>query len=150
MSNKKGIKNKIGKGISNKDMYKNYLNNLKDKSKAVNYTKYSQIIRACNLKVIEKIAKESDYFYMPFREGILTIKRFDRSFNKKLRKFPVNWKLSNDLGFIVYHDQHSFYGWRWVKKDALLIGKTRYKFIASRRAKREVPKQINNKVEYFR
>ena len=144
---KKRTEGKIKECLAIRDMYKFYKNTYDD---PVEYKVYAKIIKACNKELIRQITKESEILELPYRLGKLQIARFDRSYDKPTNKLAVNWKLTKEHGFKVFHEDNNIYKWVWNKHHSIVINKTGYKFMACRFAKREVPKALKDKVEYFK
>lgn len=146
MQNKKRTEGKIKGCLGIKQAYKFYKNNYED---IEDYSEFSRIIKECNKELLSKIVNESEVISLPYRLGELQISKFERGFNKPKNKWPVDWKKSKELGFIVYYDTPYIYKWVWKKNRAVFKNKTGYKFQANRTAKRMVPKAIKEKIDYF-
>jgi len=147
------IKKRRGQGLHTncigiKDTYNYYKDNYQSD---IDYDTFSKIIKLCNREILNTIVLEGDVFVLPYRLGDLQISKFERGFNKPKNKWAIDYKKSRELGFIVYHDSKFIYKWRWNKIKSIVINKTKYKFEASRQAKRLVPKALETKqIDYFK
>lgn len=132
-----------------RDMYKAYKETT-PKEKQVDYKTYSDIIKKCNKETIRVITREAETLRLPLRLGLLKVTKYERSYNKAKWKWAVDFKATNENGFKVFHDQQFIYKWEWRKKNSTVRNKTKYKFIACREAKREVPKALKTKlIDYY-
>ncbi len=147
MQIKKRTEGKIKNCLTIRDMYKFYKKTYDD---TLEYKEFSKIIKACNKELINQIVRESESIDLPYRLGRLQVARFERSYKKPINKLAVNWKLTKEHGFRIYHEDNNIYKWCWNKRTAIVINKTGYKFTPSRFAKREVPKALKEKTEYFK
>jgi hypothetical protein len=147
MNIKKRTEGKVKGCLSVRDMYKYYKKNYDE---PVDYKLFSQIIKACNKELINKVVKESECVELPYRLGELQIARFERSFKKASNKMAVDWAKTKELGFKVFHDDDNIYKWVWKKHAAIARNKSGYKFTAIRYAKRQVKPAVDNKVQYFK
>ena len=147
MEAKKRTEGKIKNCLAIRDMYKFYKKTYDD---PVDYKTFSKIIKACNRELVNTIVTESSIVTLPYRLGKLQIGRFDRSYRQPINKMSIDWKRTRENGFTVYHDEPNVYKWCWVKHSSIVRNKTGYKFSVCRFAKREVPKAVRNKIEYFK
>lgn len=147
MEVKKRTEGKVKDCLSLKDMYKYYKENYDE---PVEYQVFSKIIKYCNRELINQITRESECVELPYRLGELQVARFERSFKKPSNKMAVDWVKTKEYGFKIFHEDDNIYKWVWKKHSAVVKNKTGYKFTASRFAKREVPKALKDKVEYFK
>lgn len=143
----KRTEGKIKGSLTIRDIYKYYKANYE---KPIDYKLFAKIIKACNKELVNQVVWESQSVKLPYRLGNLQIARFERSFNKPSNKLSVDWKLTKEHGFKIFHEQKDIYKWCWKKSNAIVKNKTGYKFTACRFAKREVPKAANKKIEYFK
>lgn len=143
----KRTEGKIKNCLTIRDAYKYYKANYED---VIDYKLFSKIIKACNKELVKQITYEAEVVKLPYRLGNLQIARFERSYNKPTNRLAVDWKLTKEHGFKIFHEQTNIYKWCWKKSNAIVKNKTGYKFTASRYAKREVPKALKKKVEYFK
>lgn len=146
---KKRGKGKITKCLGLREIYKFYLSNLKKDEDKLNYKEFSKIIKACNLETIRNITQESETFSVPYRCGQLRVIKYDRVYNNK-KKWAIDFKATKEKGFTVYFDQPYIYKFTWVKKNAIVKNKGKYKFIPTRMAKREIPRMLKTKkIDYY-
>lgn len=145
---KKRGKGKIKVNYGNLDLYKFYKSESKN---PVTQPVFNAIIKDLNNKVRERILNESEEFKMPFRLGTLKIKKISTSLYKLPKnKWPVNYKKSKELGFIVYHEQDNTCRWKWDKKRGVFTGRRTYIFKPCRSSKRLLAHYIKVlKKDYF-
>ena len=144
---KKRTEGKIKSCLTLRKMYKFYKKNYDN---PVEYQVFAKVIKACNKELVHQVVNESEVVNLPYRLGKIQIGRFERSFTQPINKLSIDWKATRDNGFTVYHEEKNIYKWCWVKHSAIVRNKTGYKFSVCRFAKREVPKAVRNKVEYFK
>lgn len=143
-------KGKITNCLGLRQMYKYYLANLKPNEEAKEYKLFVNIIKSCNKEIVRVITSESETFNIPYRQGELRVVKYERSFNKNKSKWAKDFKKSKELGFTVYFDQEYIYKFSWIKKKAIVKNKSKYKFIPSRMAKREIPRLLKTKkIDYY-
>lgn len=143
-------KGKITKCLAIRDMYKYYKDNCKPNELIESYKTFSRIIKACNLETRRLITEESETFKMPYREGLIKITKYERSYNQEKYKWALDFKKTKELGFNVYFDQPYIYKWEWIKKNAVVKNKSKYKFVPCRDAKRLVPMLLRtSKIDYY-
>ena len=132
-----------------RDIYKAYKVNT-PKEKQVEYKIFSDIIKRCNTETIRVITQEAETVRLPLRLGLLKVTKYERSYDQPQHKWAMDFKASKEQGFKVYHDQTYIYKWEWRKKNSTVRNKSKYKFIACREAKREIPKALKtNKIDYY-
>lgn len=144
---KKRTEGKIKNCLTLRDMYKFYK---KTYDNPVEYKVFAKVIKACNKELVKQVVRESEIINLPYRLGKLQIGRFDRSYKQPINKMSIDWKATRDNGFTVYHDEPNVYKWCWIKHSSIVKNKTGYKFSVCREAKREVPKAVRDKIEYFK
>jgi len=145
-----------GRGWKNKGalgpiyLYKFYVNKCKlEGKKPISTKEFSKIINACNNEIVKACTEESEIVRLPLRLGYLQVCKYERSFNKRIDKIAVDWKRTKEHGFKIFHEQKYLYKWVWLKRTSLAKNKTKYKFEASRNAKRLVPKCLQNGKDYY-
>lgn len=143
---KKRTEGKIKECIGLKETYQYYK---KNSDKPVDYETFAKCIKDCNKKLLDEVVNASNDVELPYRLGKLHIAKFDRSY-KNQKKWAVDFKKTKEEGRVVYFDQDHLYKWRWCKTYTIVKNKSKYKFTASRQAKRLVPVALKNNVEYFR
>jgi hypothetical protein len=140
----------IKKGITGaygiKDSYEFYKSYCEE---PIDYKTYSNLIKECNKKLTEIIVNDCDAVELPYRLGAIHIAKYERNYDPDKNKWAVDFKKTKESGFVVYFDQKWTYRWRWKKHYSIVKNKTKYKFTASRYAKRLVPKAIANKKDYI-
>jgi len=146
---RKRTKGKKPSDINLRDFYNYY--KAKHKEKPISYKEYSKIIKECNLEILDQVVNNSNEFEIPYRLGMLQIIKNEMSYNKQKKYWAVDYKRTKENGFVIYFDQKYTYQWYWNKRNAIIIGKTRYKFIPCRKAKRTIAPAINiKKVDFFK
>lgn len=147
---KKRGKGKIVNCLGIRDMYKFYINKCKTEGKKpLRYRVFSSSIREVNKEIIRRCVEESELVRLPFRLGYLQICKYKRGWNKADYKKAVDWKKTKEEGFKVLHEQEYLYKWQWLKARAIVKNKTKYMFIACRKAKREVPRCLKLGIDYY-
>ena len=136
---------KIKDCVSLKEQYKYYK---EEYSNPVDYKTYVKYIKECNKELLNDIVNEANDVELPYRIGILHVVKFERSYANK-KKWAIDFNETRKKGFTVYFDQEYIYKWRWGKTHTIVKNKNKYKFTASRGAKRMVPKALKSKVDYF-
>ena len=145
---KKRGKGKLTADVGMHNIYKYYRTRSKN---PIDKIKIRAIMNDINLKIRDRIINESEYFKMPFGIGILRIRKSSElSRLYKISNCPVNYKLTRELGQVVYHDSQYMYRWNWVKYRSHMKWKSVYKFEPSRASKRLLAKAILvDKKDYF-
>ena len=128
-----------------KESYNHYKNTYTD---PVDYKCYSECIKRCNKKIIDLIVNQSEIIELPYRLGLIHINKYEKVYSSNKNKWAIDFKKTKELGFTVYFDQKFIYRWSWKRNHAIVRNKSKYKFTASRFAKRAVPKALKNKTEY--
>lgn len=137
---------KIKGCVSLKDQYRHYKEN---SDSPVDYKTYVKYLKECNLELLNQVVNRSNEVELPYREGKLHVVKYERSFSATNKKnWAVDFNTSKKLGYKVYFDQPFINKWRWCKTNTIVRNKSKYKFTASRLAKRMVPIAINNKVDF--
>lgn len=143
-------KGKIKTEVGNILLYRFYRKINKGKE-PVDIAQFRAIITDLNQKIIDRIVLESEEFKMPYRLGKIRIKKLDLPLGKMPQnKWPVDYKKSKELGFIVYHDDKDIFRWKWDKRRAIVTNVNFFSFKPSRHNKRYIAKAIKvlNK-DYF-
>ncbi len=147
ITNAKRGKGKIKGTVSIKDMWKFFKRENPDTK--IKYRDYTKAIKLCNKKILYAIVNDAKVFVIPYRQGSLSVIKRNRVYSKEKRKWAVNYQESKKQGFIIYYDQDYLYDWTWNKNKAILINKSKYKFIASREAKRMVKPALESGKDFF-
>jgi len=129
------------------DVYSFYRDNSES---PVSRKEYSRIIKECNQEVLTEVVNNSNDFEVPYRMGIMSVIKYSRVYGVDKRRWAVDFKKTKEVGFKVFFDQEYIYKWRWLKTNAIVKGKSKYKFTASRQAKRLVPRALSNKVDFYK
>lgn len=154
---------KISSDIKRSDMYKAYKRQVKDDGDShifnLSSKEYSKVVNLFNKKVSSKILEDAFEFILPYRLGILRIKKY----KSKLKLDPVtgelmkhrlrpNWKATKDLWDanpeakenkkIVYHlNEHTEgynFKWHFSNYRSNCPNKSSYSFIPTRDNKRRL------------
>lgn len=141
---------KIKGSLGIRDMYK-YYKSLTPKEEQIEYKLFAYYIKECNKELLNQIVNNSEIVTMPYRLGDLQIVKYERKFSlDKKYKWALDFKKSREHGFNIYHDQPYLYAWRWRKHYTIVKNKTKYKFVASRTAKRMVAPALEKGTDYFK
>lgn len=141
--------NRYKGSLTIRDIYKKY-KEVTPKESRIDYKLFAKIIKECNKEVLRVITEEAVTLRLPMRLGLLKVSKYERSYAVKKYRWALDFKATKENGFPVYHDQKYIYGWRWNKKTSIIKNKSKYKFIASRRAKRAVPRALKTlKIDYY-
>lgn len=143
----KRTEGRIKECLAIRDVYKFYKRTSDD---PVDYRTFAKVVKACNKEFVNQVVRESEILDLPYRLGKIQVARFEKKYDRPINKLAINWKLTKEHGFKIYHEDTNIYKWCWKKHLAIVRNKTGYKFTASRFAKREVPKAVKDKVEYFK
>lgn len=146
-SNTKRGSGKIKGSLGINSLYKYYKTNTKN---PVERKLFTSFIKDLNKIIINRILDAED-FRMPYRLGVLNIRKFEQNLHKKPKnKWPVNYQLSKELGYIVYHVHDYAYRWYWNKNKAVVKWKSVYKFEPSRTSARQIAYCVKKlKKDYF-
>tara|TARA_R110002012_G_scaffold263322_2_gene446046 strand:+ start:1338 stop:1844 length:507 start_codon:yes stop_codon:yes gene_type:complete len=143
-------------------MYKAYLkDNKEDKTE---YSVYSKVLNCFNKKISEKIMKESFEYIIPYRLGIIRIKKYkpsikiDKDGNLDYKGLSPNWKATKELWEkdeeakktkkIVFHiNDHSDgfnYKWHFSNYRSNCENRSVYSFVPTRTNKRTLAELIKD------
>ena len=142
---RKGKKNTV-KCHSLKDSYSSYRETTKS---PVSLKVYKEVIGDLNKDIMQYLM-EGGIFTMPYRLGIIRIKKIKNNLNN----LKIDFKHYLTTGQKIYHlNDHSngyYYRWLWDKYKAGVIikNKGRYKFVFSRANKRALAKLIKEGNDY--
>lgn len=128
------------------DFYKYYIDN---NPNGVDYKAYRVILEDYYAIILDEILNRSEELKMPHRLGTVRIIKYKpKAYNSK--SLSVDYKLSNELGYKVYHlNEHSDgYKYRlyWHKDIAGNFSIYKYSLNLIRAAKRELARLIKNKL----
>ncbi len=138
------------KGI--KDIYKFYQKKCWDKNITPQKTLICRRIWVdCNLFIKDLILKKSDFVQLPFRLGILRVKKNKINYRgRPENKLPIDWGMTRRMGYKVRYTNDHSYRIIWDKRNSRVIGNTFYYFKAARHIKRELAQCIKvDKIDYF-
>lgn len=97
-------KGKYNSDVGMEDFYRYYKNNFVPKrgsSYDIDGSTYRSIISDFNMKIIEKIVKESFDFHIPCRLGILGVRKYKKKpfkyGDKYVKNLPIDWKSTKEL-----------------------------------------------------
>lgn len=139
------------KEIGIHDFYNYYVETCKENGvNIVDYKTYTSIIKDCNLIIRDKVINHSEKFTLPYRNGTLSIIKFENKFNPdKQYKWKVDYVKTKELGFTVYFGSQYGYRWKWNKSIAITPGKWAYHFKPVRQASRLIAQAIKNNIDYY-
>lgn len=144
-------KNKIQDCYTFADMYEDYISKL-DKD-SIYYVDYSEYIDICDTfyKLISKsIIDDGTKFKMPWALGDVSVIKQN---SKYVKKTPIDWKATNEIGKVVYNfnDHSAGYTYKYFwSKPYKLKNKFTYKLVMTRNNKRALAKAIKqNKKDYL-
>lgn len=156
---------KIKTHVAIPEQYKYYKNNnfeTKDSFYYVSKTTYTKFLKVFFSKVVDAIITEGFEFVMPFRTGILAIRkyqqtlRYDNNGKVNLNNLPVNWNATLNLWeqdeeakkqkkLIRYlNEDREIYNYRYIKKTANFKNKHYIGFRATRENKIKLKNAIKN------
>jgi len=129
-----------------KDFYKTYKKaNPRGSDFYVTYTDYIKIWECFVDKFNKSLLEEAYDIRLPYRLGVLTIKKSKLNINKPL----IDYKATREAGMKVYHmNEHSRgyrYMFNWKKSQCIVPNKAAYKFLPTRTLKRELARLIKEK-----
>lgn len=136
-------KNKIQNVLTLKHSYQYYIKDIdKESSNYVDYKLYKSICTDFNKLLIESLVEDGKSFQVPYRLGILRIRKRKIDLNN----LRPNFGLFNKTGIKTVHlNEHSggFYGkYHWNKTSSIVKNKTIYSFIPTRANLRYLSKVI--------
>jgi len=134
------------KSLGVKEAYKLYE---AESESPVGYKEYVAHIKECNKLLLSKVM-DSDDVELPYRMGKIHVIKYDKIYSQDKKKWAVDFNKTRKEGFVVYFDQKYIYKWRWDKNRMIVKNKSKYKFTASRLAKRSVPKALQSKKDFFK
>lgn len=105
----------------------------------------------CNLYIKDLILKESDLVQLPYRLGIIKVRKNKINYRgRPENKLPIDWGLTNKMGYKVRYTNDYSYRIVWDKRNCIVPGKTFYYFKAAKHIRRELAKCIKiDKIDYF-
>lgn len=138
-------KNKIQKPFTLKHSYQYYIKDIdKDSSNYVEYKLYKEICVEFNKLLMKSIIEDGKSFQVPYRLGILRIRKRKIDYNN----LKPNFGLYNKTGIKTVHlNEHSggYYGkFHWNKTTSIVKNKTIYSFIPTRANTRYLTKVIKD------
>lgn len=177
---KTGTKNKINVHFTLKDSYKVYVKQCKDiGAKPSSYKVFMSFNKDINRDIHTSMIYENFEFHMPYRLGILSIKKnkpkakIDEEGNVNLSSLGVDWcstkkywseiypgktpdelKLIKNKTLVYYENKHTD-GYKMMhhydKRTAIFNGKNLFQFRATREYMREIKKAVttNKQLDFF-
>jgi hypothetical protein len=161
----KRTEGKFTAGHSRMDMYKAFLETLKEGEKKPTYKEYSSVLNSFNKKVVDRMLNDSFEYLLPYRVGTLRIKKYkqkikindDGSINTS-RLIP-DWKTTRQLWEDdpeakankkrVFHTNPHTEGynfkWHFANYRSNCINKSYYYFIPTRANKRMLAALLKDK-----
>lgn len=139
--------NKMLKSKGNKEMYKFYRKKCREKKiTPQNDTMYRLLLSECNQMIVNIITDECDEFKIPYRQGVLRIRKRKRKFSK----LCMDYKKSKDLNEKIFYTDDWKYKPFWDKKTAVFKNQTFYRFKACRALNRYIKVCVKDKkLDYF-
>ena len=139
-------KNKIQNSLTLKQSYQYYIKDIDETSiKYIDYNLYKAICTEFNKELIDYIVLEGKHFVIPYRLGILKIRKRKIDYNN----LRPNFNMFNKTGIKTLHlNEHSggFYcRYHWNKTTAIVKNKTAYSFIPTRTNLRYLSSVIKDK-----
>lgn len=134
------------------DYYEYYINSIDSSLYYVEKTVYKAIILDFFKEIQRLLLVEAKSVKLPARLGrIQIIKKRPKSWLTSSK--PIDFKLSRELGMLVYHlNEHSDgfkYRLHWDKKESNMKNKTRYQMIMCRDNKRGLAKLIKTRQQDY-
>ena len=149
----KRTKGKLNSEIGIRNFYQEYKREAEAKlRKPRDYKTYSEVLKDFNKLLSQEIVYNNECCTLPYRLGLLGVIKFEQNFDEDNKhRWAVNYKLSKELGQIVYFENSDRYKWKWDKSSVKLKGKRYYQFKASKINSRLIKraKTENPKLDYY-
>ncbi len=115
------------------------------------YKLFASVVKDGNSIIRDKIINNAETIVLPYLEGRLFIRKFEKFYNETNKHtWPVNYLETKKQGFVVYHGDKYGYKWYWEKKSCRIKGKKYFKFIPCRKAKRLIADAVlRRNIDYF-
>lgn len=140
-------KNKIQNVLTLKQSYEYYIKDLSESSKYhIEYNIYRSICEDANKMLIEELI-DGFFFKMPYRLGILRIKKHKINFKNLKFNYPLYKESEGEIKnkFLNEHTGGYYCLFYWNKQECVVRNKTAYCFIPTRTNKRALAKQLKEK-----
>lgn len=149
-----GSKAKIQNPLTLKHSYLYYTKDLEEDSKYnVDYRTYRDICEDFNKLISEAIIERGEFFQLPYRLGILRIKKRQTDLNNLRSNFGLFNKDNIKSKFLNEHSKGFYCRFYWNKRiDTIVKNKTAYSFIPTRFNKRylaKVLKENKNQINLY-
>ena len=144
---KKRTEGKVKNCIGIQEIYTEYKENTESPVSYILFTKY---LKECNKELVNIIINKAEKVALPYKLGNIHVAKFDRNWPEDKRKWAVDFKKTNELGFAVYHEQDYLYKWRWEKPYNVIKNKNKFRFQACRAAKRRVSAALKKNLDFFK
>lgn len=146
-------KARYGNSFTVRDQYKEYHKRHKGTPLDISYQQFKRLVGDFNEAMMNHVVKDCGEFKLPFRLGKITITKRKLNYDD-IRKLPVDWKRSKELGFKVRlfneHSNEYKYRIRWIKKDCAVRGQRLWAFIPTREFSRSIAYEVkHNGLDYF-
>jgi hypothetical protein len=137
-------KNKIQNPLTLKHCYIYYIKDIdKDSKYYVDQKIYRDICEDFNKLIMEAIIDKGEFFHIPYRLGILRIKKRQVDLNNLKPNFKVFKEDNIKTKFLNEHSKGYYCRFYWNKRiDTIVRNKTAYSFIPTRFNKRYLAKQL--------
>jgi hypothetical protein len=148
---RKGAKNRIQNCLTLKDIYDFSRKDVVPGSKLdMKWPEFKRLAYALLNNYMDHILHDAGEVRLPYRMGLLRI----RKFKTRTRKLLRNHKVSNELGKLVLHLNHHTKGYYvrffWRRKNLIKVtGLRPYSFIPNRNRRAELAKLFAGGQDYF-
>lgn len=142
-----GTKNKIQNVLTLKHSYIYYIKDILDTSKYyIDYKRYRDICEDFNKMIMTDIIEEGYFFQLPYRLGIIRIKKRQVDLNNLKSNFGLFNEENIKTKYLNEHSGGYYCRFYWNKRvDTIVRNKTAYSFIPTRYNKRYLAKTIKEK-----
>lgn len=142
-----GTKNKIKNVLTLKHSYKYYIKDIDKSSKFyIKEKQYRDICEDFNRMIMTEIIENGEFFVIPYRLGVLRIKKRRIDLNNLKPNFKVFNEEHIKSKFLNEHSGGYYCRFYWNKNiNTIVTNKTLYSFIPTRYNKRYLAKTIKEK-----
>lgn len=144
-------KNKIQNPLVLRDSYNYYLEGYKPSSKYhIQWDLYKLIISEFNKRMMDKIIEEGYFFKLPFRLGVIRLRKRKTNLNVLKPDFALYRKTGGKViaSHLNEHTDGYYVRFYWNKNKGVIVkNKTLYSFIVSRQNSRRTAKYIKENPE---
>lgn len=140
-------KNKIQNVLTLKHSYQYFIKDLSENSKyKVDYKLYRDICEDFNKMIMSNIIDKGDFFTLPYRLGVLRIKKRQVDLSNLKPNFGLFNERHIKTKFLNEHSGGYYVRFYWNKQiDTIVRNKTAYSFIPTRQNKRHLASIIKEK-----